>query len=236
MYRIAVCDKNTVFLDKLCSYLIKWSEMRHIKADIGRFNDGMDLLENIREYGYYQVVILDMEIGKLNGLLLAEHIQKMCTGTLIVFMSACDHYYKQAYRVHPYYFFSKPIHVQELYSVMNSAVVKSEICDQTFCFSYKMTRYSIPIREIFYFFSDRRRVGIVCRDDKNYWFYERLDHVEEIMEKKADRFIRIHKSFFVNSRHVRAYGYGYVEMANQEKLPVSRPRRKDLHRKKRELT
>lgn len=235
MYRIAVCDGNEVFLDKLCGYLLRWSKTRSIKADISHFHDGVDLLENIREYGYYQVVILDMEVGGMNGLILAEHIQKISTETLIVFMSDCDHYYKQAYQVHPYYFFSKPIPAKELFSVMNGAVVKSEIHEKVFRFCYKRTHYSIPIREIYYFFSDRRRIGIVCKDEKTYWFYGRLDQVEEVMEKKAEGFLRIHKSFFVNSSHIRVYSYEYVEMADQERLPVSRPRRKDLRRQQLEL-
>ncbi len=230
MYRIAVCDDNKVFVEKLCGYLVKWSKTRSLNADISHFHNGEDLLENIREYGYYQVVILDMEVGGMNGLILAKHIQKMCKETLIIFMSNSDHYYKQAYRVHPYYFFSKPIPAKELFSVMNGALVKSEIHDQAFRFSYKRTRYSIPVREIYYFFSDRRRIGVVCRNGKVYWFYGKLDQVEEIMATKAVTFIRIHQSFFVNSRQIRAYGYEYVEMADQEKLPVSRPRRKKLRR------
>lgn len=235
MYRIAVCDENEIFLDKLCCHLIKWSKLRAINADIARFYDGTDLLDNIRDYGYYQVVILDMEIRGANGLFLAEYIQKQNMGTLIVFMSAYEHYYKQAYQVHSYYFFTKPIHVKELYSVMNGAVVQSEISDQAFRFYHKMMRYNIPIREILYFFSDRRRICIVCKDKKRYWFYGRLDQVEEVLKRRADKFLRIHKSFFVNSRYVRVFGYEYVEMADQERLPISRPRRKDLRRQQMEM-
>ncbi len=235
MYRIAICDDDAAFAEALCSGLRRWATGKSINVEVTSFYEGTDLLENITEYGHYQIVFLDVEMGKINGLSLAAKIAEGNVSTLIIFVSAYDSYFRQAYEAHPFYFFSKPIGIKKLYSVMDDAIAKIEIYKQNIRFRYKMVHYSVFISEILYLFSEGRRIGLICRDGRSYWFYKKLDEVEKQIGTKTGLFIRIHKSYLVNTQYINIYQYEHVVMTNGQRLPISQKRRKNVRKQQGKL-
>lgn len=225
MVRIAICDENQSFLERLYWALSKWFTSHCLKADILVFVNGEDLLYHIEESGQFQIVFIEIELRKSDGLTIAADISHRFSSTMIIFVSSLEHCHKRIYQVHPFYLFTKPIKYEELSIVMDEAVSKLDNDCQMFHFSIKSCFHSVPAREIIYFFSEGRRIGVVSKD-KTYYFYGKLDFVNHEMQKCMSIFLRIHKSYLVNMRHVMVYHADCIEVTGNASLPISRSKKK----------
>ena len=223
MIRLAICDDNKSFLDFIHQALRKWIRYHGINIDILMFENGEDLLYSIEENGNFQVVLIEIELKRVDGLTIATKINRRCSSTIIMFISSLEYCHKRVYNVHPFYFFTKPLRYNELSSIMKRVIKRLDIDYQTFCFCHKNCHYWVPVREIIYFYSDGRKIGVVCTH-KRHFFYGKLDSVNEEMKGKANIFLRIHKSYLVNLRYITLYQSNCIEVAGKENLPISRSR------------
>lgn len=225
MLRVAICDENQSFLDWLHQALSKWFQSLYLKVDIVVFADGHDLLYHIEENGQFQIVFIEFELRKSDGFKIARQISRQSITTMIMFISSLEQCHKCIYKVHPFYFFTKPIKYGELSIVMRKALNKLDLEHQTFHFSIKSYYHSVLAKEIIYFFSEGRRVGVVSIH-KTYYFYGKLDYVNNEMQKHLNAFLRIHKSYLVNMRHIKVYQSNYIEVTGDVCLPISRSKKK----------
>ena len=94
-----------------------------------------------------------------------------------------------------------------------------------FRYSYKRISYKVPVRDILYFESNRRKISIVTEKD-TYEVYEKLNEIEKSLKNCKMPFLRVHQSFLVNYRHVDGLAYDFVIMDNGKKISISEDRRK----------
>ena len=219
--RVAICDDSKAFLDAFYRVLSKWVIRNGINTDIKMFECGDDLLYDIENKGHFQIVIIEIELKDSDSLKVATKITHMDPLAIIIFVSMLEYCHQRVYRVHPFYLFTKPIKYRELSFVMEKALRKLDVDSQSFCFYYKTFYYAVPVKEIIYFFSDGRKIGVVSLH-KRYYFYGKLDLINNEMQKMANIFLRIHKSFLVNMRHIRMYNVDHIEVEGNECLPISR--------------
>lgn len=87
---------------------------------------------------------------------------------------------------------------------------------------YRRPSYvKLPVGEIKYFASDARRTHIVSEEGTDA-FYKKLDDVERLVQNKSCKFLRIHKSYLVNTQYIEDFGRFYVKLTNGECLRVSK--------------
>lgn len=53
-------------------------------------------------------------------------------------------------------------------------------------------------------------------------FYDKLENLEKYLEEHQQHFVRIHKSYLVNTSHIRELRYSEVIMSNGMELAISR--------------
>ena len=85
--------------------------------------------------------------------------------------------------------------------------------------------YKIPIREILYFESNRRKVLIVTIKE-TFTVYRKLNEIEDSLKRCKMSFLRVHQSFLVNYKHVEKQSYDFVVMDNGKRISISEDRRK----------
>ena len=85
-------------------------------------------------------------------------------------------------------------------------------------FVFKNTEgtYRLPLAQISYFYSDRRKVTAVL-GGKEYPFYGKMD---EVQMQAGKHFVRIHQRYLVNAQKVEHIG-------KDEVLPISRNMKAD---------
>lgn len=109
---------------------------------------------------------------------------------------------------------------KEVYEDINSE-------DFYFRYSYQRINHKVPIRDILYFESNRRKIFIVT-ENETFELYEKLNDIEKSLKTCKVTFLRVHQSFLVNYNHISGQAYDFVVLDNGKKISISEDRRKTI--------
>lgn len=115
MIKIAICDDEILWMTEIKSCIELCCKQKTIRAQIDTYSSGESLLENNKNY---DLVFLDIEMGIVDGITVAEQIRKKNTQVTIVFITAYDKYWKDAYKVHAFQYLVKPFSKEEMGEVL----------------------------------------------------------------------------------------------------------------------
>lgn len=227
MLKIAICEDERKYAEDLEWCLQVWATNTGNNVKIRKFDNGVPLLSCINENGMFDVIFLDVEMERMNGLETAARIREKDFITTIIFVSQYEDYYKEAYNVHPFHFLCKPINPKKLEETMNAYMAMKRQDIEIFTFNINKARYSLCLNDIIYFYSECRHITAVCREQK-YTFYGKLNDVQKELEEKNNRFLRIHQSYLVNMKYVKEFHYKELVLANGQSLLISKENRRKM--------
>ena len=107
MYRIAIVEDDCNFIEELQSYLGQYASEEKQTFEISVFHDGAEILENYEPK--YDLILLDVEMPKVNGMDAAEKIREMDESVVLMFITNMAQYAIRGYSVGALDFVMKPI-------------------------------------------------------------------------------------------------------------------------------
>lgn len=232
--KIAICDDDISFTSKLEEIIKQESVNYGKKPGIDVFFDGETLVKSIEDGQSYSMIFLDIEMKRMNGITAARRIRQLDRYTLIIYISSYDDYLKELFEVEPFRFISKPLQLQKLKQYFGEAIRKIEGLNNIYSYSYNKEEYTVPIKQIVYFESNKRLINIRLNDGTEQSFYGKLNNVEKEIQKINKHFIRIHQSFLVNYSYVKRMTYSEVVLEHNYDelvLRISEDRRSTVRRK-----
>lgn len=232
--KIAICDDDISFTSRLEEIIKQESVNYGKKPEIDVFFDGETLVKSIEDGQSYSMIFLDIEMKRMNGITAARRIRQLDRYTLIIYISSYDDYLKELFEVEPFRFISKPLQLQKLKQYFGEAIRKIEGLNNIYSYSYNKEEYTVPIKEIVYFESNKRLINIRLNDGTEQFFYGKLNNVEKEIQKINKHFIRIHQSFLVNYSYVKKMTYSEVVLEHNYDelvLRISEDRRSTVRRK-----
>lgn len=227
MINIAICDDECRFIGQLEEMLCGLQKKYGVDLEIDSFQNGSSLLDAIGGGQYYDIICLDIQMDGLDGLETARKIRMADRTVELIYVTSYDSYMKAVFEVAPSGFIVKPVDVQEFEDTMRRVIRVVMDQDVYYRFRYNKEEYKVPVRDILYFSSDLRRTNIVWKDG-TYIEYKKLSEISSCIRQASGEFLRIHKSFLVNYRHVVRFSHDKVLMSNGTELPVSDYRRQEV--------
>ena len=230
MLRIALCDDEENARDALRIQLEKL--MDELEDEIVyEFSNGRTCINWLTAHpGEVDLLFLDVEMGKENGMDAAKKIRTVNRNLLIVFVTGYTDYVFDGYQVNALDYLVKPVSPEKLKEVLLRAKeLLTPPTDRFFVLKNADGAYRLPWDDILYFYSDRRYIHLVTVI-KTYTFYGKLNDIEK---QVRNNFVRIHQRYLVNSDNVTFVGGDFVTVDNPacEKLPVSRAYKKEASEK-----
>lgn len=229
MIRIAVCDDMQYYVENLSVMIGNWATERCMNLQLKSFTSGEEILWAAEEEGSFCAVFIDVELTGINGIETAAGLRKIDRYTNVIFVSQYDNYFRQMFEVHPCYFIEKPLSEKKVFQILDRIMEEKRHIYAMYDFSFNRCNHRIFLRKVLYFFSERRRIHVITEDYREYMFYMKLDNVESELADYDVEFIRINKSYLVNSRQVERFYAKYVIMSNGERLSISRDYRENVH-------
>ena len=229
MIRIWICDDVIEELQMQKEMVQTVTKQRAWNVEIGCFQSGEELLCEIDQTGSMDIILMDIEMGGINGIETARRIREKDIRTIFIFISFHDQYCKQVINVQPFAYIDKPVSKTELETVLDRALKVLGEKEEVFEYTYKKVSHKILVRKIHYFESDRREVRIYSTDGIDS-FYKKLDEVEEQLENRNVKFLRVSKSYLVNMNYIKEFRFEKVTMDDGRELRIG-PRYKDGIRK-----
>lgn len=227
MLEIAICDDDVIFTGKTEDLLEKLGQRYKIQLDIEVFWDGQELVETIKSGKRFDIIYLDIEMKKMNGLDAANEIRMIDRESLLIYMTSYESYMPVTFDYRPFQFIVKPIQIDKFERCFLKAHKEVLQNDSYFQFKYNKINYRILTQNIMYFESRKRVVSIITQDTAMK-FYGKLDDVESAMKESKLEFLRIHQSFLVNFKYIEEIAYDRIKLTNGQILYISEDKRKKI--------
>lgn len=99
MFKIAICDDESLFTEELRELLSGYMTEKGPAFEIDTYSSGEALIELGIKIVQYNVVFLDINMEKVDGIRTAEMIRKVSREVFIVFVTAYVDYSLEGYRL-----------------------------------------------------------------------------------------------------------------------------------------
>ena len=227
MVRIAVCDDDMRFTAELEEMVRREADDSGISVETEAYSDGGTLVADIEKGYRYDLVFLDIEMERVDGISAARQIRRIDRSALLIYVSGYEQYLKELFEVEPFRFLSKPVDGAKFRKYFRDACARIGETEAYYRFSFNKEIRKVAVRDVVYFESRNRVVHIFMADGSEERFYGRLNAVEKELSEGCQEFLRIHQSFLVNFDYVRVIGFSEVVMMDGQTLQVSEERQKN---------
>lgn len=177
----------------------------------GEALNGLQALEWLSRHPV-DVVLLDIRMPEMDGIELAQHVQKLPQPPAIIFTTAYDDYALKAFEVNAIDYLLKPIRVERLVAALKKAKALSPAAAQALGSAAARPRTHlsvfergrillVPISDIVYLKAELKYITIrtLARD---YLIEESLTHLEQ---EFAAVFVRVHRNCLVARESITGF-------------------------------
>ena len=215
---ICICDDEKNLRKSLRTTVETELQLAGVSYEINESGSGEDLLGSL-DSSEPDILFLDIEMPGLSGMETAHKLREKCTRTVIIFVTAYPDYVFQGYEVRAFHYILKPYR-----EVLRMALDETErLADRHFLIEQKNRSLKIPLKNIRYFKSDRKKISAVTLNGTEE-FYGKLSDIENDL---PDHFIRIHNRYLANLLQITDLCPASC-ICGGEELPVSRACRQQL--------
>lgn len=227
MRNILVCDDNPRFVQAMLKILEKYAGL--YDAAVTGFTDGAELLEYCQKHTF-DIVYMDIELGKENGMSLAMTLKIINPQVLVIYISAYGTYYVEMVQAEPFRFILKdyssiPRLEKQIADTLEAAMNRIDPKD-IWTYTFGKREYSISLSKVAYFHSIARTIHIAGNTgDAPKYFYGKIDDLEKEIKKIDKNFVRISKSCIVNKK-LSYRCFDYQVKVGDKTFPVTQKYRK----------
>ncbi len=209
-YKIAICDDEPLHIEKIRNILLD--------EETDTYTSPTVLLNTIFSGKRYDVLFLDIMMPEIDGISLARELRELDEDMLIIFITSKIEFIQTGYEVKAFRYLLKDQIDTGLPKIWKD--IEKELLDRAdtyFTYDFERKTYRYPCRDVLYLESNLRRIILHTNRDIAV-LYGKLDN----FAIKYPMFVRIHKSYLVNRRHIRTISAGMVVLSNGDVLPISR--------------
>ncbi len=222
-YEIAICDDEEKQRAYIKSLVEEWLHQTFHHAKIQEYASSEQLLFE-QAYDRTQILFLDIEMEKMDGIALAREIRRHNRQMQIIFVTGYMEYIQEGYDVEALHYLLKPVSQEKIDSVLERAVERLKTADAVLLVECGGEVLRLPLKEI-RFIESNRNYNIIHADTD----YEMRGTLSELEGKLDEAFVRVGRSCLVNLNYVRRIGKTELILNTGEKLLVPRGSYKKLN-------
>lgn len=222
MLQIAICDDEQFYREKIKSLLESYLKERDMPYAIRLFLSGEEFLSENENRVKYDIVFMDINMNEMDGIQTAMEIRAFHSHTYIVFITAFINYVLEGYKVNAVRYIMKDRLEESIGECMDAILQRMKTAQAAF--SFLEGEKKLYTDNLLYVESRKHKSFFYYMETElvQYQIYDKLDHIEKKLEGCG--FLRIHKSYLVNMKHIRKISNYTVLLDTGEELPVPRIR------------
>lgn len=222
--KILLCDDNVGFLAYFQQKLTFIFQKYNISCKFFIYEDiCAEIFDN-----NYDICYLDIELREGSGFLIAERISKISPNTIIIFTTALSHLALESFRYHPFDFIAKDQIDVELDKKTESLI--SIISPARYTAHIKGSYISILCDDIICVEKQGNNILFTTITKTVYTERKLLQDFEKEVNK-YNCFIKIHRSIFINIKHVIGIDNDVIALSNGKKIRITRRLIKEVNKK-----
>lgn len=222
MIKIAICDDEEYYRGKIQKLLVSYLTGKHLEHDIRMFLSGEDFLAEQANLVKYDIVFMDINMNEVDGIETAKRIRSFHSDTYIVFVTAFISYVLEGYKVNAVRYIMKDTLETSVEECMDAVLRKMKL--QKVSFEFIEGERTLYTDNLLYVESSKHKAVFYYLESGlvQYQIYDKLDNIEAKLSPYG--FLRIHKSYLVNMRHIQKISNYQVILDTGECLSVPRLR------------
>lgn len=224
---IAICDDEQRQAEYIKTIVTEWAEQTKYRTDIATFPSAESFLFEYSENKNFDILLLDIEMGKMNGVELAKRLRKENSEVQIIFITGYPDFIAEGYEVSAVHYLMKPVKKEKLHEVLSRATARMEQAPRFFVFSSGKESYRINADDIRYAESDGHYV-VLHTTTQNYRFRMTVPELEGHLDHA---FYRCSRSFVVGLKHIARITKNTVVLEDGTELPLGKGQYDDINLK-----
>lgn len=224
-YRIAICDDSAADAAYVEELSKAWAEERETEIAVERFLSAEQFLFRYEEDKNYDILLLDVEMGGMDGVTMARTVRQDNEAVQIVFITGYSDYIAEGYDVAALHYLMKPVSREKLFAVLDRTLEKCRKNARCLNLELSGEMIRIPVYEVRYL--DVRQNYVTVHARRDYTVKRTLAEFEAELDES---FCRVGRSMIVNLRQIRRVTKKEVFLADGTVLPLPRGAYEPLNR------
>jgi len=227
--RIAVCDDNKIILNEISEMLEEYLEKSKIKASYYCFESYNDISGRTDDFDLflldYRMDDFSAKSNEPNGMEFAKMLrEKYGNSKTVIFITAYPEIVYDSFEVRAYRFLTKPIVKEKLFKAIDDYLASHTDTD-TLLIKMNDEVNVINISDIYYLEVSRKDTFIYFKDT-----CIKCRRTISSFEKELEPygFMRIHRSFIINTRRIVSFDTRTARLDNGEKIFISQKKYSEL--------
>lgn len=224
---IAVCDDDSGLSENVVKAVKTWADLHQTDlhqtdehrchVNFSCYSSAEEFLFHYSERKKFDILLLDIEMKKINGVELARTVRRENKEVQIIFITGYMEYIADGYEVEALHYLLKPLDTEKLYSVLNRAVEKLRHNEQAVFITCGDESVRIPLYQIR--FVEVQRNYITVHADTDYSVKKTLGEFEKELNES---FFRVGRSFIVNLKYIRKITKVDIYLSDGMTIPLPR--------------
>ncbi|MDE6839252.1 MAG: LytTR family DNA-binding domain-containing protein [Oscillospiraceae bacterium] len=224
-YRFAVCDDDGEYAQYVGELAAQWAALTGVTVELERFPSAEAFLFRYEERRDFDVLLLDIEMGELDGVALAKAVRRDNDDVQIVFITGYADYIAEGYEVSALHYLTKPVEPHRLFQVLDRAVSRLARNEAALTLELPGETVRVPLSRIRYLEVSHNHVTV--HGPRDYRVKRPLGELEKAL---GSRFFRVGRSFVVNLAFIRRVTRAEAELSTGERVPLPRGQYEKLNR------
>ena len=216
-YKIAICDDSAADREYITALTRQWAKRRGHLPDLSQFVSAENFLFEYSDKSDYDILLLDIEMGEMDGVSLAKRLRRENETLQIIFITGYDCYISEGYEVAALHYLMKPVKEEKLFSVLDRAAAKLSKNEKILNFEISGEMVRIPVYQIRYADVFGNYVTIHALDDLT--IKMTLGDLEKELD---DRFFRVGRSVIVNLTQISRVTKKEIRLNDGVSIPLPR--------------
>jgi len=219
---ILLCDDDPAFLSEVSLQTANTLDRLGIPFVLHAFTSMEQLTAPVLAACDIALLDVDFEQKRYTGIDIAKKLRSVRKDAVIIFITNYIEYAPEGYEVQAFRYLLKKDLYRRLPEYLQAAALRLKSTRQTFKIKIHGEVIDIPLKQVLYMESQGRKVTVYIKKDsgiKEYSYYASISTLEKQLADNG--FLRIHKSYLVNMRYLKAFRHDKAILSTDILLPVS---------------
>ena len=216
-YKIAICDDLDADRQYVLNMVERWAASAGHVVHIDTFSSAENFLFHYAEENDYDILLLDIEMGAMDGVTMAKQLRENNDTVQIIFITGYSDYILEGYEVAALHYLMKPVKEEKLCSVLDRAVEKLSKNEKVLNFEIGGEMIRVPIYQIRYADVFGNYVTIHAASDVTVKMT-----LGELEKQLDERFYRAGRSCVVNLTQVSRVTKTEIKLMDGTVIPLPR--------------
>ena len=216
-YKIAICDDSDADREYVLNMVNRWAAGVGHVAHIASFSSAENFMFHYAEENDYDILLLDIEMGAMDGVTMAKQLRKNNDTVQIVFITGYSDYIAEGYEVAALHYLMKPVKEEKLFSVLDRAVEKLSKNEKVLNFESHGEMIRVPIYQIRY--ADVLGNYVTVHGLSDVTVKMTLGDLEKSLD---ERFYRVGRSAIINLTQISRVTKTEIKLSDGTVIPLPR--------------